>query len=204
MNVILDLDEVLADFVGGMLRLHGVTPSQHRERMQPGEWGVEKALQISANEMWQSIHQNHGFWFSLNKTPWMTKLLDIVNGFDPNWFVVSSPSRCVSSHVGKFHWLKYHFGDSFDRFALTNYKHRFANPSTVLIDDHEPNVDNFRKAGGYAILWPAYHNRDWKIANTGLALQHVMTELTKVQYQMDFEKNGDNNPTRFDLKREDI
>lgn len=162
---LLDLDCVLADFVGGYARWWGLDPKDVYSHWSVGHYPMNEAVGKSLGrgpltdiEFWERVNGDSQFWELLEPLPWMKRLIQEVERYDRNWHVVSSPSHCPSSYLGKTIWLKNQFGSKFNRFALTPHKYLFAKPGVILIDDHEKNVETFREAGGEAILFPAHHN----------------------------------------------
>jgi 5'(3')-deoxyribonucleotidase len=92
--------------------------------------------------------------------PWLHDLIDVVERVDPQWYIVTSPSREPICHFQKVHWVQTWFGKRFDRISVTPHKWRYANPNAVLIDDRDSTVDTFIQRGGHGITFPALHNRE--------------------------------------------
>lgn len=170
MRIIVDMDELLADFVGGAAHLHGITLPQLHSKWPIGTWDMSKAVGLakglphvmSMDEFWHPINCNSLFWEQLKQHIWAHDLMRLVYTYAKNsndWLIVSSPARCESCHVGKIRWLRKFFENpTFDRFCLTPHKEYFAMKDAVLIDDREANCEEFRRHGGSAILFPAYNN----------------------------------------------
>lgn len=189
-RILLDLDEVLCDFIGGAVSLWDRSIQDVQAHWTLGDWNVLPALglslgyPLSTEEFWKRIDQ-HGsyFWHSLTPHRWVNPLIKLVESLTKDWHVVSSPSWSVDSYVGKVQWLKTQFGRSFTRFAITPHKEIFANPKTILIDDRDKNVQDFRKAGGWGIVFPAYNNslhtlRDDPLRYVSQALTATVADLT--------------------------
>lgn len=192
MRIIVDMDELLADFVGGAAKLHGITLSQLHDKWPIGTWDMSKAVGLakelphamSLDEFWHPINCNATFWERLKQHSWAYELMNLVYTYakDSNdWLIVSSPARCESSHVGKIRWLRRFFNNpTFDRFCLTPHKEYFAMKDAVLIDDRESNCEEFRRHGGQAILFPAYNNGLYTERHSPLT--HVKSNL-KAMYE---------------------
>jgi 5'(3')-deoxyribonucleotidase len=179
MKIILDMDEVLVDFVGGMARHHGTTRQKLRQKQKPGVWEMHRTLGISANTMWRPIYKSGlAFWLTLEPLPWIDDLIEMVETFDVEWHIVSSPSLAADSYFGKTCWLKNYFGHDFDRFAITPHKHLFAKPGTILIDDKDENVEAFREAGGRGIVFPTKGNSEHAVVDP---LGYVYGALTAIR-----------------------
>ena len=169
MILLLDLDEVVVDFVGGACKVHGITRQQMEHYREPGEWTITKPLGLAKtagwcgltqDEFWQPIHDaGVEFWEGLDKLPWFNDVLRWADDNFDQWFFVSSPSRETNSYTGKVNWLKREFGSDFDRFFLTPHKELLARRDRVLLDDRDDNLKNFSKWGGKCILFPTKGGR---------------------------------------------
>tara|TARA_R110000751_G_scaffold121797_2_gene222343 strand:+ start:21 stop:665 length:645 start_codon:yes stop_codon:yes gene_type:complete len=53
---------------------------------------------------------------------------------------------------GKRNWVEKNLGRFSDDVIVETKKEKYANPLSILVDDTPKNVDNFKKAGGQAIL----------------------------------------------------
>ena len=171
-RVFLDLDCVLADFVSGALRAHGLTWADAEPHWPAGDYGMTRPLArakglASAPEewFWAPINDDPRFWYGLDPLPWAAELVDLVRGVDPDFHVVTSPSRCTFCVPGKQWWLNRLFGvEWFGRMVATPHKELFAHvPGAVLIDDCDANLEKFAAAGGGIISFPVHHNRDWRL-----------------------------------------
>lgn len=166
MTVFLDLDEVLADFTGAALAVHGWTRERLEASRVPGTWDIDKPMGMTADEFWKPIHEmGESFWQTIHMLPWAREVLDLVDGLD--WYIVTSPSHCITSYVGKLRWLHEHLNSVTDhRCLLTPHKYFLATyPGAVLIDDRESSVERFDYAGGVGILFPSPGNSLYEMAN---------------------------------------
>ena len=177
-RMILDMDEVMVDFVGGALRAHGWTRKRLYAAWPPGEWDMAAPMGLTLEEFWAPLTAaGENFWTGLEPHPWLPRLLALVEGLTKDWYIVSSPSQCSSCHAGKARWLKTRFGPHFDRFAITPHKHLFANPDTLLIDDRDETVRRFTDYGGVGLVFPARHNRLHRLADD--PVRYLETVLKK-------------------------
>lgn len=162
MRILLDLDDVLADFVGGALRAHGLPK---RDPRPLGAWSLTDPLRMTDAEFWKPLHEaGEGFWLGLQPLPWARDLLNFVSSITDDWHIVSSPSNCPSSHTGKIRWLRRFIGPTFNRFVLTGDKHLLAQGDVVLVDDRESTLRLFRSYHGMGCLFPTQGNRHHKMA----------------------------------------
>lgn len=173
MRILLDLDCVLADFVGGAAQLFGLDLPTLLSYWEPGLYPMNAALgkalaardgsdpaPLSDEAFWSPINRNAQFWSGLQPLSWMSELVRRCRSEvgATNVHIISSPSWCETSYAGKVTWIKRVFGPKFTQFALTPHKEIFARGDVILIDDTEKNCVQFRSAGGRAILFPAHHN----------------------------------------------
>lgn len=166
MRILLDMDEVLCDFVGGALRVHGWTRKQLEQVWPVGTWSIIEPMGLTHDAFWKRIDAGGArFWRGLDPLPWAHDLIDWVTNTTDDWHIVTTPGHSVDCYVGKVRWLKWFFGERFDRFAITPHKHIFAAPHAILIDDKEETVRHFRRAGGRARLFPSRHNSLFEFAN---------------------------------------
>lgn len=160
-TILLDMDDVLVDFIGGAAAIHGHTRESLYKVWPKGNWDMCPALGLTIDQWWEPIHREGALWWScLDPLPWMWELIDVATKEvgPEGWYVVSAPSPCETSHQGKVRWLQKQFGAGFDRFCLTQHKHLFSKPGVVLVDDREKNCRRFTKAGGQGLLFPARNN----------------------------------------------
>ena len=185
-TILLDMDEVLVDFIGGVARLFGVT-RKRLERHAPKEsQDVVVALAVMLNRshedceqlMWDRINkEGRSFWSTLQPMPYIEKLLEVVG---ESFYIVTSPSNCISAYSGKAKWIQHWFGDLdwADRLVVTKHKHLLAREDRILIDDNRENVGLFSKHGGRAILFPGYGNY---LHDTLDKAHYVRRELMKIR-----------------------
>lgn len=183
LRVILDKDEVLCDFVGAALHVWGLCIEQVLPHWQPGEWScvppLGKALGrgLTDAEFWEPITAlGAEFWRGLEPHPWMDELLALAHGTTDDWHVVTAPSRCPTSYMGKAQWAQLHLRDAWDRLCPYRHKEVFAGPNVVLIDDRDENVRKFRAAGGRAVVFPRHWNSMHRVKND--PLRYVRQALT--------------------------
>jgi|TARA_R110000824_G_scaffold89320_7_gene219074 5'(3')-deoxyribonucleotidase len=158
MRVILDVDEVLTDFVDAACRVHGTRRAWLNAVREPGKWGMYEAMGMSEEKFWKHINERGiAFWEELEPLPWMDEVLELVARVSTEFFLVTAPSS-PASHQGKLNWIKNAMGEGFSNFIITSSKHLFAQPGVVIIDDREETVHRFIAHGGSGIVFPAHHN----------------------------------------------
>lgn len=158
-NIFLDVDEVLADWLGATFNLLGIERVEADAKwsaMDPRPWDVFTALGVSGNAMWRAI-DNAGakFWADVEPFAHARQLLQVCNEFAPTT-LLTSPSKHPSSYAGKAEWIAKHFpGQSH---LIGSCKERCASPTALLIDDRAESCEKFREHGGHAILFPGCGN----------------------------------------------
>jgi 5'(3')-deoxyribonucleotidase len=181
MKCYLDMDGVLADFIGGACKAHG-RPYPYENESALGIWDTEKLWGISAAEFWQPIDAYDKFWDTLDKTAEADILVDMVTGLfgRDNVAVLTAPSMDPTCVPGKRRWMQRHYPWLSKKmiFASHEGKQFMAGKDTLLIDDKDSNVVEFREAGGSAILMPRHWNVRWMQAEVCLA--HVQEQLNVI------------------------
>jgi len=174
-HVFVDLDGVLVDFASAACRLHGRPdlPEGDFAAWPRGEWRMSKVLGVTDGEFWAAIDGlGEPYWRDLAPYPWVRDLLALL----PCPFTIAtSPSNLPQCAAGKVVWMRRHLGRGFRDFLIGPQKHLLARPDTLLIDDNDKKVREFREAGGLAILFPQPWNANH--ARTGDRLGYVAREL---------------------------
>ena len=156
MKIFLDQDGVIADFVGGASKVHGVPPPS-----SPIQWDLAKLWGMAEEEFWAPI-DNLEFWSNLPKTPEADELVEFaVNRVGrENVAVLTAPSFGPFCPIGKRAWMRKNFPFLESRmiFAGPKTKQFIAGPGKVLIDDKDSNVAEWTKAHGIGVLCPRYWN----------------------------------------------
>lgn len=166
-RIYLDMDDVLADFVGGVCRFWNVDRKEVESCWTKGVWDVVPPLSqvlklkeiMPETTFWSRLDRNEQFWTGLDLKSHSIQLLQLVaETVGDNWNVLTAPSYCPTCYTGKIRWLREVIGQTPHKMIPTPYKYLLAKPGMVLIDDRESNVLEFRAEGGEAILYPTHHN----------------------------------------------
>ena len=182
MKVFLDLDGVLADFTGGAHRAFNIPYAYANYPYTKGlwDWFVEAGL------TWDEVDSvcNAEFWAGLE---WMFDGIDIYyavrkftrqTGSSLN--LLTTPMKNINSTIGKLTWIQEHLGENRRKQALITGadKKIFAGPDTLLIDDRDKNVEEFKAVGGQAILVPRPWNKNHDCQRS--TLDYVIHKLDEV------------------------
>ncbi len=168
MEVFLDLDGVLANFIGAAFIHHGIPFSTGNWLEQhAGEWDVMPIITrygISEREFWAPLGRE--FWAGLSLTAEARGIVALATDASrhPNRLhVLSSPCHTPGCRDGKHDWLLKHFPILAGNLMLvpSNMKARFSGPGKVLVDDSDQNCAQWADRGGVALLvprpWNALH-----------------------------------------------
>jgi 5'(3')-deoxyribonucleotidase len=174
MNILLDMDGVLADFHRAALLEH--EKLHLLDNWPKGEWNIPKVLGISDNEFWQVIDANIDFWLGIKPLPWVRELYDLCCEFG-NVTISTSPSLNSTCASHKIIWLREELKDpSFTNYMIGSNKSLMSREGNILIDDSYRNCCKFVGAGaGESILFPAITNSAWEYAEH--CVDHVMCRL---------------------------
>jgi len=169
MNILVDCDGVLANFVKASLAAHGrrETEADCRRYDYYLDWP------ISTTQFLSKV-RGYDFWFGMEEYPWARELLRRIGDYT----ISTKPSVDRECGVGKFDWLRQRgvkIGD-----VMVGRKKWLMAPGSLLIDDHEMNCVEFRAAGGKAIVFPQPWNEDGRAGKTWL---DVLDELSLYRRQ---------------------
>lgn len=160
-RLLLDMDGVLADFVGGVCIAHN-RPNPYEDPANFGKFDMEHLWGITHHEFYEPTN-NVEFWANLRKTPEANALVELAEDLvgEQNVAILTAPSRADQCLIGKRAWIASHYPRYGDRliFAPMRSKRFLAGPTNILIDDRDRNVDDFIAAGGHAVPVPRSWNR---------------------------------------------
>lgn len=173
---LLDMDGVLADFLGGVSKRHN-RPLPYVDLKWLGIWDTEKGWGITPEEFWAPV-DDFEFWEGLEKTPEADKIVKLAEEkFGPqNVAILTAPSKSPFCFTGKRAWLEKNYPQFLGKIIFGSAKEFLAHPNSYLIDDRDKNIEGFRLAGGHGILVP----RDWnsEFTHRNLVMARVMAQLS--------------------------
>jgi 5'(3')-deoxyribonucleotidase len=175
MICLLDMDGVVADFVGGVCAAHN-RPSPYDDPSSYGVFDMDKLWGMTSREFWKPC-DGESFWDDLQKTPDADDIVSsVVNNFGlENIAILTAPSMSPYCVPGKRRWMKRHYPFLAKNMIFTSAKKFLAGPDRVLIDDRNENIESFRAAGGHGILLPRLWNRLYRMWD--FSLDHVEVNL---------------------------
>jgi 5'(3')-deoxyribonucleotidase len=160
----LDMDGVIADFMGSLCRAHGRL-NPYADAKALGCWDTEKLWGITEFEFWRPIVDHSlEFWETIEKTPEADELVKLacLEFGTENVAILTAPSKDHGSVPGKRNWIERHYPCFSKRMIFTTAKAKcfVAGPGKFLLDDKDSNVDEFDDHGGVGILVPRPWNAE--------------------------------------------
>lgn len=162
------MDGVIADYYRSILKM---TKSELKsyDEWPPGCNKYEHLFGMTYDEVMQGC--DHEFWASIEPTPWMNTLFDIVDSSEIEPHILTSPpfvtvhENIMPHHVGatvqgKLEWILKHKPEYYHegRVSFSWRKYMAASEHNLLIDDSPTNIEAFTKMGGRGMLIPGLHN----------------------------------------------
>lgn len=150
--VLFDMDGVLADFVSGALTVHRASlPYTEIVWDFPTQIGFAGAGDPA---FWRPL-ETPDFWATLPPcADGMEVFRRIEARIGRDRIGILSSGLCPGSCDGKRAWLDRHLPGYARRAIFGTVKELLAAPCKLLLDDHDPNVDAWRKCGGKAVRVP--------------------------------------------------
>lgn len=161
LHILLDIDGVLADFVGGVEKEFDVDLSDLEAWGMATAISAKKDINLTKNQFWNKIQSNDRFWADLEPYPWAFDLVDMLKReVGPKKItLVTSPDMAVKTYTQKAYWVGKHFPDLIRQFFIGPQKWLMAKENRILIDDSDFNIKNFEKHGGYGLTFPQKWNQ---------------------------------------------
>ena len=153
-QILLDMDGVLADFVGGAAQLYG------KDANLVDCWDFYHKWEMTAEEFWPALGRD--FWAGLPLTHECRGIVKLAEGLvgAENVCLLSSPCMTEGCMEGKMDWIKRNLPDYRRRFLFGPAKQFATARHRVLVDDSDDNVRSFVKHGGCAVMVPRPWNTD--------------------------------------------
>jgi len=146
-DIYCDMDQVLANFLGGAEKVLGKAYTDKSYWMRDDTGDKKKLLQKEAPNFFKNLE-----WMSDGK-----KLWNYIQSHEPR-ILSAFPSWHKNAKRDKSSWVNRHLGVSSDKVHLVKRpeKRRYAvskkGQPNILIDDHPKNIKEWQAAGGIGIL----------------------------------------------------
>jgi hypothetical protein len=149
-----DMDGVLVDFRKGYYELTGIDTSTYVK----GDSNFWASVDKAGPKWWASLD-----WMQDGKLLWR-----YIKRYRPN--ILSSPSRSISSKVGKEAWCKININSQYRKLLLypRHEKQLFSGENHILIDDLENTISEWNAAGGIGIHHTSAMNTINELKKLGL------------------------------------
>ena len=179
MNILLDMDGVLCNFVRGCCKVLNKDEQKVFQNWPINQYDVEPVFDVTTEHLWTSINSGgKDFWANLEEYSWSKELYRECQKHGEVYFL-TSPSNDPQSLVGKLEWIQKFTGNPTPRnYLMGSPKFLCATPNNILIDDSDKNCDNFKSANGTAILFPQVWNRSHLYKNA--SMEQTLWKLEKL------------------------
>ncbi len=134
--IVFDLDGVLVDFHGGMLK-----------------YGFD-VDSVERRECWDLLIKQPTIWAELDPLPGYKKLIQAAKDTGLDIFVLTGGvGNYYHCGLHKTAWVRKHMGDEYPVYCIdSKLKADFARTGYILIDDKKSNIDSWVERGGIGIL----------------------------------------------------
>lgn len=158
MIVFVDMDGVVADFVGGAKLL--IENNGYKQITDCTNYKIESWYGLSTKEFWRIIDgEKDWFWSELNRLDHAIDLINTAKMVGSVYFL-TSPSRSPYCFSGKKYWVDHHFPNLSGNLIIAKDKYLLAGKDRLLIDDSEQKTSDFTAQGGNSILFPQPWNKN--------------------------------------------
>jgi hypothetical protein len=177
MQIFLDLDGVIRDFVAGAIK-HFELKATYEDVIHYN-WlyeRVKKVYGLSKIGFWESLDRD--FWLSLPLTDYALEMLALMLPYKPT--ILTAPT--LNSAGPTQAWIRKNLPDYFHdkRYLIGPAKASCAHKGALLIDDKGGNISSFIAAGGYGLLFP----RPWNQLHGILEpVEHIALMLREMRVQ---------------------
>lgn len=178
-DIALDIDGVLNKFIIEALAKFG-TPIAYNDYSPDWGWEMLKGIEerygrkVSDAEFWGAVKRD--WWADSELSDEANAILDrCVNlvGKD-HVFLLTSPTLDPDCVAGKLEWIQAKLPKWIQRqFLIGPHKHFACRPTTLLVDDGDHNVREWRAAGGPALLVPRPWNTNYDLAGETMLYVHA-------------------------------
>lgn len=170
-RIFIDLDGVLADFIGGAAKFHGKDPSLVIR------YGIEECWGLTREQLWSPL--GYDFWVNLELTQEAHTIVSMCEetvGVS-NVCILTSPCHTPGCTDGKRSWVEKHFPQYSKQLLIGSAKHFCASSHSLLIDDSDDKITAFKEAGGRVFLFPRRWNSSRNVPFNSLDLLKMLLNL---------------------------
>jgi len=120
LQIFIDLDGVLADFVGGALKVFN--RPDLLKTWPKGTYDICTLLKLEPRAFWREIN-TYDFWFNLDLTPEAKDIVRLCKQYG-ECYILTAPSDHYCSLQGKLYWVSVHFPDLRHNIIFCPAKHK--------------------------------------------------------------------------------
>jgi len=189
-TIVLDIDDTLNSLTLTIMgSIFGCPVGPYDYNRFPVEVGydiiaaVNQMLGLEGDDQWQL----EDFWNKIPRHLWATAPLASECQFllersaqlvgHENVFLASTPTKCPEAHAGKVEWITTYLPKWIHRqYFITPRKWMLANEESLLIDDHDVNIEKF-KVKGQGLIVP----RPWNHAHGERTMEFLVNHLGEVE-----------------------
>lgn len=174
-NIFLDMDGVSCDLVQHMFHKLGINYESVIEKWiidYPKNYNIHEVIERDKDEIWR-VTEKKEFWETMPKYEWFDELYYFCKSKCDTVFI-SAPTNNPECISGKLSWIL-NINNSCKDYVFTHRKELFANSNSLLIDDSDKNIDDFKKCGGYGVLFPQPWNSNHTLI--GKRMKYVYNEI---------------------------
>lgn len=177
--VFLDMDGVIADFVGSTCKAHGLE-SPYGNTNCLGIFEMEQCWGMSEEDFWKPLG-TFEFWADMPKTPEADEIVDFLlcKFGKENICILTNPSfydGCISA---KKQWVKKNYPMLAGQMLFGSQKQFLAGSGRFLVDDRDKNIQSFNKFGGHGITVPRPWNHRYFYSDT--VMQFIKSEFFQLE-----------------------
>lgn len=158
-RICIDLDEVVANWYEGICDLYDVKPWPYPFPVNEWDFYNHPPIGKPTEEVKKLADEN--FYFNLQKTAYADELVLWAKWMvgKENTFFLSTPWHNNGCCDGKRRWVDKNYPGYLKRTFLGSHKWIAAFPGSLLIDDKDDNIEEFKKYGGGGLLIPRPWNK---------------------------------------------
>jgi hypothetical protein len=175
LKILLDLDGVLTDFVGGAIAAHGIA-DPYADGDNHGVWDFSEICDIPPSVFWERL--DYEFWANLRWTVDGGAILSFLEakfGYQNICLLTSPPHSNTGDAIrGKIDWVERHLPKYKRQLLIGPAKEFCAHSGSILVDDADHNVTKFALAGGNTYLVPRVWNSKHAITDAVKDLQECL------------------------------
>lgn len=166
MIVYFDMDGVLTDLDGMLAEKAGVPREAMKDRSLRSQW-IVNSIEEDQVAHWRDIPPNRNdefravmSWLRMKEVP-----IEILTSYGESTIVDCG----ALAHAGKVKWIMTYYLAEFRNSTIARFngvqncwqKQHYATSTSLLVDDQVENVEQWRAAGGRAILYDMEHHDDF-------------------------------------------